>query len=145
MRRPHVGRGEAGTGSLDLVIVAPLLIMFILLVIGFGRMALARQDVNAAAHEAARAASLQRVTGAAADTGTAAAHRTLADRGMSCAHLTVDVNTSTYRPGGQVTATVTCVADLSDLALAGLPGSKTYTAEAVVPIATWRADQQEQH
>lgn len=135
-------RRESGTGSLDLVIIAPLLIMFLLLVVGLGRMALARQQVNAAAHEGARAASLERVTSLAASQGRQAAHRTLADRGMSCSRLSVDIDTSAYHSGGHVTTTVTCVADLSDLAMTGLPGTKTYTEASTVPISTWRADEE---
>lgn len=135
-RRP----GERGSASIELVIVAPLLIMFLLLVVGLGRLALARLDVNAAAYEAARASSLERVVDAAAAQGESAARRTLTDRGMSCSSLSVDVDTSSYRSGGQVRTTITCVAKLSDLALSGLPGSKTYTATATVPIEQWRAE-----
>lgn len=132
-------RRERGASSLELVIVAPLLIMFLLLVVGLGRMALARQQVNAAAYDAARAASLERVVPAAAGQGQEAARRALDQRGMSCTSLSVDVDTGDYRSNGQVTAKVTCVAKLSDLALSGLPGSRTYTATATVPIEQWRA------
>lgn len=132
-------RDDRGATSVELVIVAPLLIMFLLLVVGLGRMALARQEVTAAAYEAARAASLERVIQEAADQGRAAARRTLADRGMSCAQLLVHIDTSNYRPGGQVRADVTCVSDLGDLLVSGLPGSKTYHTSAVVPIEKFRA------
>lgn len=131
---------EAGSASVEVVIVTPVLIMFLLLVVGLGRMALASQEVTAAAYEAARAASLERVAGAASGQGRAAAERTLADRGMSCASLSVGVDVSGYRSGGQVTANVVCTADLGDLALSGLPGSKTYTATATVPIEQYKAE-----
>lgn len=131
---------ETGSSSVEIVIVTPVLIMFLLLVVGLGRMALASQEVTAAAYEAARAASLERVVDAAAGQGRAAAERTLADRGMSCASLSVSVDVSGYRPGGQVTAEVTCVADLGDLALSGLPGTKTYRAQATVPIEQYKAE-----
>jgi len=49
------------------------------------------------------------------------------------------VYTSAYQPGGQIVARVSCQADLSDLTVSGLPGTKTYTSQAIVPIETWRA------
>lgn len=134
------GAGERGSASIELVLITPVLIMFLLLVVGLGRLALAKQEVTAAAHDAARAASLERDTGAAAGKGRAAAERALSDRGMSCTSLSVDVDTSGYRSGGQVRAEVICVAQLGDLALSGLPGSKTYRAQAVVPIEQYKAD-----
>lgn len=132
-------RDDRGATSVELVIVAPLLIMFLLLIVGLGRMALARQDATAAAYEAARAASLERVITHADNQGRAAARRILNERGLSCADLSIHVDTSNYRPGGQVSADVTCVADLGDLLVSGLPGSKTYHAHATVPIEKFRA------
>ena len=134
------GPRERGSASVELVLITPVLIMFLLLVVGLGRLALAKQEVTSAAHDAARAASLERDTGASAGRGRAAAERALADRGMSCASLNVDIDTSGYRSGGQVRAEVVCVAALGDLALSGLPGSKTYRAQAVVPIEQYKAD-----
>lgn len=138
-KHPEAAR-ERGSASIELVLITPVLIMFLLLVVGLGRLALASQEVTAAANDAARAASLERNVGAAAGKGRAAAEQALADRGMSCASLSVDVDTSGYRAGGQVRAEVVCVADLGDLALSGLPGSKTYRADAVVPIEQYKAD-----
>lgn len=134
-----VRRNESGSAALEMVIMAPVMIMFLLFIVGLGRMSQARQEVNSAAYEAARAASLQRNTGASAADGREAALRTLGDRGMSCTSLNVGVDVSSYRPDGRVTATVTCVASLGDLALSGLPGSKTFRATAVVPIEQYRS------
>lgn len=134
------GRGdERGSSTLELVIAAPVLLIFILFIVGLGRMALASQQVDAAAHEAARAASLQRAEGASVADGEAAARRALNQRGLSCASMSVTVDVSSYAPSGQVRAAVTCVARLTDVAMAGFPGSKTYRADAVVPIEQYRA------
>ena len=133
-------RNETGTSSLEVVIVAPLLLVFIMLIIGLGRLTLASQDVTASAHEAARAASLTRSGGAATSAGQDAARDALGERGMACASVDVSVDVSGFEPGGQVRATVTCTARLSDLTLSGLPGRKTYRAEAVVPIEQYRAE-----
>lgn len=128
---------DRGSVSLELVIIASLMLAFICFIVGLGRVSLAKQDVTAAAYDAARTASLTR-TGSPTAAGHHAAEQSLGDRGMSCASLTVSVNVSSYTPGGHVTTTVTCTARLSDLAVSGLPGSKTYTATAVVPIEQYR-------
>ncbi|WP_082554469.1 TadE/TadG family type IV pilus assembly protein [Aeromicrobium sp. Root495] len=133
-------RTERGSYSLELAICSVLAIMFVLLIVGLGRMSLASQRVTAAAFEAARSASLERDDAAAGEAGRTAARKSIADRGLSCAQLTVQINTTNERPGGAVRARVTCVARLSDLALSGLPGSKTYVADATVPIEQYRAD-----
>lgn len=132
-------RNEDGSGTAELVLMAPLVVAVFLLVVGLGRMADARQDVNGAAAEAARAASLQRNTALSAAAARLAANATLRDRAVSCEHLTVSVDIGSYQPGGSVTATVTCVAALGDVALSGLPGSRTFQATAVVPIEQYRA------
>lgn len=132
-------RDDRGSTTLEFVIAAPVLIMFILFIVGLGRMSLASQRVDAAAYEAARAASLQRAEGAATADGRAAADRVLSDRGMSCSSVDVSVDVSSYQPGGEVRASVTCVTRLADVAMAGFPGSKTFRADAVVPIEQYRA------
>jgi hypothetical protein len=50
----------------------------------------------------------------------------------------VSVDTTAFRPGGQVTVTVRCTARLSDVALAGFPGSKTLTGSSVSPLERLR-------
>ena len=132
-------RGDGGSVAVELVLVAPVLLVAMLLVVGLGRMALSRQLVEGAAADAARAASLERNTDLSTAVGQEAAERSLADRGVSCAQVDVSVDVSAYEPGGSVTATVTCTADLADVMLSGLPGSRTFSATAVVPIETYRA------
>lgn len=139
MRNRVQRRGELGSVAVELVLVVPVLMVALLLVVGLGRMAQSRQLVDGAAADAARAASLERNTDLSAAAGHDAAKRSLADRGVSCASVDVSVDVSGYEPGGSVTATVTCTADLSDVALSGLPGSRAFSATAVVPIETYRA------
>lgn len=129
---------QDGSASLEMVLIVPVLLMVFLLVVGLGRMANARQEVEAVASDAARAASLERNTFASTSAAVEAAHRSLDSAGMSCQGLNVDVDVSNYQPGGQVTVTVSCTAQLRDVALSGLPGSKEYEATATVPIETYR-------
>ena len=50
----------------------------------------------------------------------------------------VDIDAGDFNAGGTVRATVACTADLSDLVGIGLPGSKTFTFTAVVPLEEHR-------
>ncbi|MGH8882376.1 MAG: TadE/TadG family type IV pilus assembly protein [Stackebrandtia sp.] len=123
---------------MELTIIAPVLLIAFLLVAGLGRMAHARQQVESVATDAARAASLERTVSASAAAGHTAAEQSLGDKGLACAQFDVDVDVSDYRPGGVVRATVTCVADLSDVGLSGLPGSHSFEATGAVPIENFR-------
>lgn len=131
---------QEGTIALEVLLLAPLLLIFLMFIVGLGRVTLAGQDVTAAAHDAARSASLTRVEGAASAAGQDAARAALGDRGMACASVQVSIDVTDFEPGGQVSAAVTCTARLSDLTLAGFPGSKTYRSSAVVPIEQYRAE-----
>jgi hypothetical protein len=91
-------------------------------------------DLHTTAAAAARAASLQRDPAAA----QAAAETTAAHADTGCTSLIVRVDTSGFRPGGTVTATVTCTVDLSDLAGLAVPGTTTLTATATSPVDLWR-------
>lgn len=132
-------RGEQGTAAIELVLVAPVLIVVMLFVVGLGRMAHARQQIDAVAADSARAASLERNTSTSAQAAKTAAEASLGEAGVSCTNLDVNVDLDSYQPGGQVRVTVSCVAKLGDVALAGFPGTRKFTAEAVVPIETHRA------
>ncbi len=78
-------------------------------------------------------------TSQSAAAARAAAERSLGEAGISCAGLDVTVDISAYQPGGQVQVTVSCTAQLDDVALSGLPGSEEFTASSTVPIETFRA------
>lgn len=131
-------RDQRGSAALELTLLAPVLMVILLFVVGLGRMAHARQEVEAVAADAARAASLERNTAMSARAARDAADRSLGDAGVSCAGLSVSVDLSSYEPGGSVTVTVSCRANLSDVAMAGFPGSRTFTATSRVPIETYR-------
>lgn len=132
-------RSEAGSAAVELTLLTPLLLMFLLLVVALGRMATARADVDGAARDAARAASIARDPVSAQQSSKEAAATTLAERGVTCRSLEVTVDTSAFLPGGWVAANVTCSVDLADLALLRLPGAKAVHARFVAPIDTLRA------
>jgi hypothetical protein len=82
---------------------------------------------------------LERNTALSAAAARTAARRSLGDGGLSCTGLQVNVDISDYRPGGQVQVTVSCTAQLRDVALSGLPGTRVFTATSTVPIEMYRA------
>lgn len=134
--------GDEGSASIEAVILAvPLGLLIVLAIIG-GRIQVAGSAVEAAAHDAARAASISRTATAARSNATTAAHTSLDQSDLHCASLTVSVNTAGFAvPVGQpasVSATVTCIVDFHDIVTAGLPGSKTLTATFVSPLDTYR-------
>ena len=135
--RRHGERGAAGH-TLELVIITPVIIMILLLVVGLGRYSHGKQLVEQAAAAAARAASLAGTASQARDKALAAASGSLTDAGVSCASMSASVDTGSFRAGGTVRVTLTCTADLSGLALAGLPGSTTMTATGAAPLETYR-------
>ena len=132
-------RQEQGTVAVEFVLIVPVLVCAFLLVVGLGRMAHARQQVEGVAADAARAASLERNTSQSTAVARSTAIAALGDRGVSCQNLDLNVDISDYRPGGTVRVQVSCTASLGDVALSGLPGQRVFTANAVVPIESYRS------
>jgi Flp pilus assembly protein TadG len=113
--------------------------------IAFGRVTDAEGAVDSAAHAAARAASLERDAGTAQASAQSAVNHSLTGEGITCRMSDVTIDTSGYAAdlgeAATVTATVSCTADLADIALPGLPGSKTLTASWTSPLDSYRARQ----
>ena len=130
--------GERGSSSVELVLLAPVFLVILCLVVGLGRVEEARGRVEGAARDAARAASLARTPAAATAAAEAAAEGNLHDAGLACTAVAVTTDTAAFTPGGTVTATVSCTADLADLALSGLPGATTLSAAAAAPVEAFR-------
>ena len=124
--------------AIELVLLTPALVACIMVIAGGARYVEARGQTNSAAFAAARAASLTTNQEAAIAAGRKAAARSLAERGHACSDLDVEIDAHDFRRGGNVRASVTCIADLSDLAGFGLPGHKTFTSTATVPLELHR-------
>lgn len=131
-------RSERGSTSLSVVLLTPAMLAVLGLAVFAGRLAGAEQDVVSAAHDAARAASMRQYPDAAAADAQAAASRTLETRGVSCAALSVQIDTSAFRPDGSVAVTVSCTIDNSDLLGIGMPGTRTVDASATAVIDRYR-------
>lgn len=129
---------DRGSASLELVLMAPVLIVLLLFVVLVGRLGQARTDVDRAARDAARAASIARTSDAAHDSAAAAARATLADGGVACRSMTIELDAAAFAPDGAVHATVGCSVDLADLSLLGVPGSRTIKATFTQPVDAFR-------
>jgi Flp pilus assembly protein TadG len=127
-------RGQDGSASLELALITPALLVVLLFVVGLGRLGGARMDVDGAAAQAARAASVARTSAAARSAATDAASAALGDRSLRCASLDVAVDTTAFRPGGQVVVDLTCTVSLSSLSGFSLPGAKTLRGRAVAVV-----------
>lgn len=140
--RPRIAADEAGALSVEYALVAPVLLAVVLLLVAAGRIGLAETDVRSAASAAAREASLALTAGAAQVEATDTALASLDRSGYTCVELVVVVDGTGLGAAlgepGTVTATVTCVLSLGDVALPGLGGTRTFTATASSPVDPFR-------
>jgi Flp pilus assembly protein TadG len=123
----------------ELVLLTPLLVLLALVAVGFGRLGTSRLEVDAAARQAARAASLARDPATATAAARATAQAALAGDRLSCAGLAVTVELAAFAPGGTVAVTVACTTRLADVALVGLPAQVTLHGRFVSPVDTYRS------
>jgi Flp pilus assembly protein TadG len=124
--------------ALELAILLPFVIVMLLLVVAFGRVERGRELVDQAAASAARAASLATSPGEAQAAAIEAATQTLTNGGLSCAGMQVTVDTGSFHPGGDVTAHLSCSADLAGLTLSGVPGHVHLSSSATSPLELYR-------
>jgi Flp pilus assembly protein TadG len=132
--------GERGSAAAEAALVTPLLVLLALVAVGFGRTASTRIEVASAARQAARAASIAPDPNTAVTQAKAAARAALAEDRVTCADLTVAVDTTHFAPGGTVAVTISCTTELGDAAMPGLPGRVQFRARFVSPIDEFRVD-----
>ncbi|HMG41413.1 MAG TPA: TadE family protein [Acidimicrobiales bacterium] len=138
MSRGRVDRGDRGSVATEMAIVAPVLFMLLMLVIFAGRVTDAQHQVLSAAHAAARAASLQGDEATAGAAAQQAAEQNLKNGGLTCTPADVDITAIDLGPDGTVSVSVSCTADVSNVALPGVPGSQTFTAESTEVVDRYR-------
>ena len=150
MTRPG-RRGDEGSAALELVVLAPVLLVLLALIIAAGRTSIAQSSVDAAARDAARQASLALNPYAAQQAGLASARQALRQDGLDCVSEDVLVDTGVTDSGdtdtgfglapgtpATVSATVSCKVPLSDLFLPGLPGFHIMTSTFSSPLDVYR-------
>ena len=133
-------RSERGSVSVEVAVIAPAFVFLMLLVVFAGKVSEADGNVERAAAEGARAASLRQHPGNAATDARSTVEANLATAGVSCSTLEAIVDTSDFEPGGTVTVTVECTASMADVTLLGVPGTRTFPATATEVIDTYRGD-----
>jgi Flp pilus assembly protein TadG len=131
---------DRGSVAAEVTIVAPFLVMLLVFVaVVIHRGVDARLRLEDAAHQAARAASIERTPVTATTAARFTAASALSSAGVTCESLTVDTVTGGMRPGGTVSVTVSCSVDFGDALILGVPGQKRLSATAVEPVDTWRS------
>ena len=137
---------EAGTSTLEFVALVPLLAALMLFVVFCGRVTVTRLDVQQAARDAARAASIAITRDDAAIALEASLAENLGGQARHCTHLPVDYSAIATDSGvgddwdsGVIELRLTCAIPTEDLGLLGIAGTKTFTAKAVEPVDTWRS------
>ncbi|MCU4185162.1 pilus assembly protein [Acidiferrimicrobium sp. IK] len=123
----------------ELVLLTPLLILLLLFVVALGRLAGARINVDGAATQAARAASIATTPAEATVEARQTAISALGSDHVTCADLQVATDTGAFAPGGSVTVTVTCAVTLGDLTGLRLPATQSIASTATSVIDTYRS------
>ena len=130
---------ESGSVATELVLLTPLLLLMLLFVVALGRTVSARMEVDGAAAQAARAASIARDPATATAMAQQAVTTALGSDHVTCANLTVTTDTADFEPGGQVAVTVTCTVDLADLVGLRLPASQSLSSTSTSVTDVYRA------
>ncbi len=132
---------DDGSLTVELVALTPVLFLLALIMVVFGRVTEAHQQVVESSRAAAQIAS---VLPNAAEAESAAAQAVSTgdlDRDHFCPAPQVITDVSHFVAGGYVTVTVVCRVNLSDLSVPGVPGGTTVRASSTAPIDPYRSVQ----
>ncbi len=130
---------DDGSLTVELIVVTPVLFLLAVLMVAFGRVAEARQQVTEASRAAAQAAAVLPDAASAQQGAASEAELAVGGSSTTCAHLQVITDVSHYFPGGYVEVTVECQVPLSDVAVAGLPGATMVRSSSSAPIDPYRS------
>ncbi|WP_194920126.1 TadE/TadG family type IV pilus assembly protein [Catenulispora rubra] len=131
---------ERGSATVELILLTPVFIAFLLLVVGTGRLVDAKLQVDQAVHAAARAASLALTPSAADNAANAAAAQSLSGAGITCSPMNLSTDVGSLAPGGTARVTLSCTVSLSDVSgLGAFPGHRTITASFSSVVDTYRS------
>ncbi|WUH93068.1 pilus assembly protein [Streptomyces sp. NBC_00433] len=138
LRRAHAARGagaDAGISTIEIVILAPLLILFILVLVAFGQLVDGRGALDGAARDAARAGSLQGQRDAADRAALQAATDDLQGICDGAVHMTTE-GTNWTPDGGRYAVQLSCT--VRGLAVVGLDIPTTMTSQFAAPLDPYR-------
>ena len=124
--------------SVEAVLLAPVLVLFVLFVVHLGRLGAAQTRLISAADHAARAASLVHPRNMQS-AGQSVAVENLVQNGVSCDVIDVRVDVVRTIDPGFVRVFIDCVLDNGGLNLLGSV-SRRLSASSVEVIDRWRVD-----
>jgi hypothetical protein len=134
--------GDRGSVTIEAAVWFSTVIVLVSVLWAYGRTQLADGAVHHVAINAARQASHARTAAEAQSTARETAGQVLAEQGLRCASAAVVVDTAGFSvPVGQpaqVRVDVTCVVELADLSVPGMPGSWTLKQSWSSALDTYR-------
>ncbi|MEU4983397.1 TadE/TadG family type IV pilus assembly protein [Streptomyces sp. NPDC021969] len=133
--RPRADRGDdRGLSTIEVVILAPVMILFILVLVAFGQLVDGRGALDGAARDAARAGSIQKDHGTAIAEAKKAAEANLAD--VCSGPVSVVQKSAGFEPDTLFTVEVSC--EVRGLASIGLNIPTTLSATFSSPLDPYR-------
>ncbi|NUR10011.1 MAG: pilus assembly protein [Nocardioidaceae bacterium] len=130
-----VRRGERGSMAVEIVILAPVMLAFLMLIVECGRFVSVRGDLEATTRDAARAASLERDTNSALGAARSVVAASLDKGTTDCRPATLSGN---FVAGGYVQVNLSCRVPLDGLGLLDLGASAPIEVHSAAPIDTYR-------
>ncbi|MDF2258403.1 TadE/TadG family type IV pilus assembly protein [Streptantibioticus ferralitis] len=127
-------KDDAGLSTIEVVILAPVMMLFILVLVAFGLLVDGRGAVDSAARDAARAGSLQRDEASAMSQAQSAAQADLS--GTCSGSVTVRKVSSGFQAGGLFTVEVSC--QVRGLTMLGLDVGTELTGRSTAPLDPYR-------
>ncbi|MFG1988136.1 TadE/TadG family type IV pilus assembly protein [Streptomyces albidoflavus] len=125
---------DAGISTIEVVILAPVMILFILVLVAFGQLVDGRGALDGAARDAARAGSIQKDHGTALAEARRAAEANLAD--VCTGPVSVRQTSAGFEPDTLFTVEVSC--QIRGLAMIGVNVPTTLTASFSSPLDPFR-------
>lgn len=127
--------GDDGVSTIEVVLLTPVFLSFVLFIVAFGLVVDAKGTVNGAARDAARAGSLER----SLDDADKAAESVTTERlRKTCSGFRLTHGHTTYEAGGQYGVQVTCTVSLRPFSLIGIATSVDVQGESVAPLDKFR-------
>ncbi|MGV9659460.1 TadE/TadG family type IV pilus assembly protein [Streptomyces koyangensis] len=131
---PSGPAADAGISTIEVVILAPVMILFILVLVAFGQLVDGRGALDGAARDAARAGSIQKDHGTALAEARRAAEANLAD--VCTGPVSVRQTSAGFEPDTLFTVEVSC--QIRGLAMIGVNVPTTLTASFSSPLDPFR-------
>ncbi|MFJ6571592.1 TadE/TadG family type IV pilus assembly protein [Streptomyces sp. NPDC091292] len=133
-RRRFSRDGDRGISTIEVVILAPVMILFILVLVAFGQLVDGRGAIDGAARDAARAGSIQKDHATAMAEAKKAANADLED--VCSGPVNVEQTSSGFAPDTLFTVEVSC--EVRGLAMLGLDIPTTLSASFSSPLDPYR-------